>query len=59
MEGGRHLTQAQHRIIPSVNQATGKVKGKEETVALANHFVIRHQNKTKNVYLNSTGSCQS
>lgn len=45
--GGRQLTQTQQHITSSVNQATGEVKGKEETGTLANHFVIRRQNKTK------------
>lgn len=46
-KGGRQLTQTQQRITSSVNQTTGEVKGKEETGTLANHFVIRRQNKTK------------
>lgn len=46
-KGGRQLTQTQQHITSSVNQATGEVKGKEETGTLPNHFVIKRQNKTK------------
>lgn len=57
--GAVQLQQSHQRITSAVSHAAG-VKGTEETDTLANHFVIRHQNKRKEtVYLMGGDGCQS